>query len=182
MRDSENICVDRLEKLFRENYKSLCFVANDIVNDHIMAEDIVQEVFTNLWKKKDEIKINTSLKGYLYRSTINGSLNYIEKSKRSIPLEQQAIENVGALTNDLIESLNHLELEERVTQAINSLPSKCKTVFLLSRYEDMKYRQIAEHLGISIKTVENQMGKALKRMRIHLQSYLSDRSSNSISS
>ena len=182
MQNTEHLSIEYLEDLFRLHYKSLCFAANNIVSDRIASEDIVQDVFLKLLNKKDEVKITTSIKGYLYKSTINTSLNYIEKNKRSVPSLQHEIELAGGVSNEVVESIGYIELEEQVTQAINSLPSKCKLIFILNRYEDMKYKQIADHLGIALKTVENQMGKALKKLRLHLQPYLSDRSSNSISS
>jgi len=182
MRLSIVISKAELESSFREHYKSLCYAANNIVNDYDASEDVVQEVFATLWKKRNDVNISISLKGYLFRATINTSLNYIQKQKRSVPTEEHIIEISSGVSNDVVDNLIHLELEQQLSNAINDLPVKCKTVFMLNRYEDMKYKEVAKHLGISIKTVENQMGKALKRLRLHLQPYLSDSSSNSISS
>jgi len=161
-----------LEGFFKANYKALCFAANNILSDYSAAEDVVQDVFVNLLKKDDSIVINSSLKGYIFRSTINASLNYVKKVKNTISMESEVMDihhYSGEFSED---SLEQLELEESINQAINLLPPKCKAVFLLNRYEDMKYREVAEHLGISIKTVENQMGKALRRLRSHLKPYI----------
>ena len=161
-----------LEDFFQQHYKSLCLAANNIVNDYAAAEDVVQDVFVNLLHKGETIVINSSLKGYILRSTVNTALNYTKKSKTMVPLESEVLEVYhydGAIGES---SLEQLELEESVNQAINLLPPKCKAVFLLNRYEDMKYREVADHLGISIKTVENQMGKALRRLRNHLKPYI----------
>lgn len=161
-----------LEVFFKKHYKALCFAANNILNDYAAAEDVVQDVFFNLISKEEEIIINSSLKGYIYRSAINASLNYVKKVKNTVLMETEVLEvhlNGSVFGED---SMEQLELEESVNQAINLLPPKCKTVFLLNRYEGMKYREVAEHLGISIKTVENQMGKALKRLRNHLKPHI----------
>ncbi|MBL4656724.1 MAG: RNA polymerase sigma-70 factor [Flavobacteriales bacterium] len=161
-----------LEKFFKQHYKALCFAANNILSDYAAAEDVVQDVFVNLLNKEDEIEINSSLKGYIFRSTINASLNYVKKNKNTVPMETEILE-VHHYSGDFSEdSLEQLELEESINQAINLLPPKCKAVFLLNRYEDMKYREVAEHLGVSVKTVENQMGKALRRLRNHLKPYI----------
>jgi len=159
------------------NYRSLCFAANNILNDHDAAEDVVQDVFVNLINKKNTIEINSSLKGYIFRATINTALNYIKKTKITVSLENEVLDahHYNGFIGET--SLEQIELEESVNQAINLLPPKCKAVFLLNRYEDMKYREVANHLGVSIKTVENQMGKALKRLRSHLKPYILKKSS-----
>ena len=161
-----------LEVFFKNHYKALCFAANNIVNDHAAAEDVVQDVFVVLLKKEETIEINSSLKAYIFRATINTALNYIKKNKNTVSMETEVLD--AHQYNGVIgeNSLEQLELEESVNQAINLLPPKCKAVFLLNRYEDMKYREVAEHLGVSIKTVENQMGKALRRLRSHLRPYI----------
>jgi len=157
------------EELFKAHYKFLCNTANKILDDRDAAEDVVQEVFLKYWNKKDELTAIQSLKSYLYRATVNTSLNKLESNKRTSRLE-----DTETGQSVVMEDKIHLsQLENRISDAINSLPPKCRVIFVLSRYEGMKYQQIADHLDISVKTVENQMGKALQIMRDKLKSYLS---------
>lgn len=164
--------IEALEQVFKIHYRALCYAANNIVNDQNAAEDIVQDVFVNLIKKQNEIEINSSLKGYLFKSIFNTALNYNERSKRSIVVEDDILELAAGATCDVDEYLEQVELEDRIAQAMNALPPKCRSIFILNRYDDLKYKEIALHLGISVKTVENQMGKALKRMRLYLRPYI----------
>ena len=177
-REEENTTnISNLEKLFKGHYKSLCNVAFNIVHDRAAAEDVVQDVFLKIWKKREELSINTSLKGYMFRSTINTALNYIENRKRNFPvyneLNEEMVGGVGKAEDHLLET----ELKEKLTQSINRLPGKCKQIFILSRFEEMRYAEIAEKLNISIKTVENQMGKALRRLRRYLHAYIPEETS-----
>jgi len=175
-RSSPNLTSD-LEILFKQHYKALCITANNIVNDHDAAQDVVQDVFVVLLRKMGTIEINVSLKAYVFRATINTALNYIKKNPCKELWENESLAVYNSNNSIGKNSLEQQELEECINQAINLLPPKCKAVFLLNRYEDMKYREVAEHMGISIKTVENQMGKALKRLRNHLKPHIVRKSS-----
>ena len=109
------------------------------------------------------------MKGYLYKATTNSALNWLEKNKRVVRYS----EKIGEPNANVVElKLNADELLEKIEHAINTLPPKCKAIFVLNRYEELKYRQIAEHLNISIKTVENQMSIALDKLRKELRAYL----------
>ncbi len=148
----------------------MCNVANKILHDRDAAEDVVQEVFTKLWTKKTEIPDLQPGKNFLFRVTVNATLDYLEKNKKVIRLEDQS-PNVGAV-NETEQQLDLKELEAKISKSLEDLSPKCRAVFMLSRYEGMKYREIAEHLDISVKTVENHMGKALSHMRGKLLPYL----------
>lgn len=162
-----NSSINSIEPLFKEHHAMLCNIANNIVNDRDNAKDVVQDVFVGLWQNRDTIDWSTSLKGYLIKSTINRSINWLEKNSRNISMETAGIEPSENVVDQTIDA-NELQL--RVKASIDKLPPKCKAIFILSRYEGMKYRQIAEHLDISVKTVENQMGTALARLRNDLES------------
>mgnify|MGYP003393879039 CR=1 FL=1 len=153
------------------HYKMLCNAANKILNDKDASEDVVQDVFLKFWSKRENINIIESVKSYLYRATINTSLNHLERNKKIIRLQNTDLSN-ESISIKAGEELYHKELKGKIDEAINQLPPKCKVVFVLSRYEGMKYQQIADHLDISIKTVENQMGKALKMLRERLKPFL----------
>lgn len=149
----------------------LCNAANKILNDADTAEDVVQDVFVKFWSKRENMNIIHSVKSYLYRATINTSLNYLESNKKIIRLKDTE-HSSESLTINTGEELSHKELKNKIDEAIDQLPPKCKVIFVLSRNEGMKYQQIADHLGISVKTVENQMGKALKMLRERLKPFL----------
>ena len=156
------------EELFRKYYAPLCKLIFRIVKDKALAEDIVQEVFVKLWEKRAEYKIETSLKSYIYRAAMNASYNHLEKLNRypKLSIEDTSLELVDDLSIE--NQLQAKELELKIEHALTKLPTACKEVFLLSRYEGFSYKEIAETLGISIKTVENQMGKALRIFREQL--------------
>ena len=159
--------INNIEPLFLKHHAMLCNIANNIVNDRDNAKDIVQDVFIGLWQNRNTVNWNTSLKGYLIKSTANRSINWLEKNSRNISFENSGIE---PSENVVDQTMGANELQEKVKASIEKLPPKCKAIFVLSRSEGMKYRQIAEHLDISVKTVENQMSIALERLRNDLKS------------
>lgn len=160
--------VSAFEALFKVNYSSLCLTAIRIINDKAIAEDIVQDVFLQIWKKRDVLKIEGSLKAYLHKSVINQSLNYHTKQKSSLLREQIHYHETNEAINTVEQKIFSRDTEIKINQIINSLPEGCRRIFILSRFEQMSYKQIAETLEISVKTVENQMSKALKILRENL--------------
>ncbi|MEZ5056350.1 MAG: RNA polymerase sigma-70 factor [Saprospiraceae bacterium] len=158
--------------IFEKHYDRLCLVAIRVVKDGTAAEDIVQEVFCELWKKRNELNITSSLFGYLKRSVFNKSLNYIKKKNifsEEEPEEYQTISN-EALSDEVLAAT---ELEKAMNLAIDNLPEKARIPFCLNRYEEMTYPEIAEKLGVSVKTVEYQMSKALQILRKAAEPFLS---------
>lgn len=162
------------ERLFKDHFKSLHAYAYTFLKDNEMAEEIVQNVFCRIWEKRDQLKTDGSLKSYLYRSVHNESLNYIKHQKVKANFgvyyagqmehsEEQQQASVKVMTT---------ELQQHITAAMNELPQQCRTIFQLSRFEQLKYQQIADQMGLSVKTIENQMGKALRLMRIKLAEFL----------
>ncbi len=158
------------EKVFRLYYKPLVGYAIRYLKSQEEAEEVVQEVFFKLWNKADSLNIKTSVKSYLFGAVRNSCLNAIQHQKTV----QEYVDYTRYTTrSELTETpLEVEELQQQINTAINKLPEKCKEIFLLSRMEEKKYKEIAEELGISIKTVENQMGKALKILREELGQYL----------
>lgn len=159
------------ESVFKTYYKHLCSYANQIVADLDISEEIVQEMFFQLWQKRDSLSIETSLKSYLFRSVHNSCLNHIKHNKVKQSYSQQILHE----NNDLLGSQYHMddskELLELIGTAVEKLPTERKKVFIMIRYEDRKYKEVADILGISVKTVENQMGKAMKFLREELKEY-----------
>ena len=156
------------EELFRTWYTPLCKMIFRILQDKDLTEDIVQEVFIKLWEKRTELKIEVSLKAYLYRAAINASYNHLEKNKRypKLALEDMSVELKDS--SNVEAKVQAEELEKKINESLLALPEACREVFILSRQEGLSYKEIAETLGISIKTVENQMGKALRIFRERL--------------
>ena len=160
------------EQLFKEHFKSLYSYAYTIVKDEAAAEEIVQNVFYKIWDKNKQPDIRTSVKAYLYKAVYHDSLNYLKHLRvraryKSQVMHQHNDEGAPASGKVLLK-----ELEEKLREAMNGLPEQCRTIFQMSRFDGLKYQEIASQLGISMKTVENQMGKALKLLRVKLIDYL----------
>ena len=156
------------EQLFRDYFTPLMAFTRKILVDEDDAREVVHQVFINLWEKRKELDLSTSLKSYLFTSVHNRSLNLIRDRKKFSA--EEVPEMAGEW--DVSVQIESMELEEKIKEAIDLLPEKCREVFELNRFEGLKYREIAEKLGISIKTVENQMSKALKILREQLARYL----------
>jgi RNA polymerase sigma-70 factor, ECF subfamily len=153
-----------LKLLFDTFYASLCNYAFQFLNDYDMAEEVVQNLFVKIWEKRNTLEIETSVKNYLFRSVRNQCINLIQHEKVK-QLHAQKIKE-ALFAEDASESY-YLddEMASRIESAIETLPEKRREIFRLSREEGLKYREIAEKLEISVKTVETQMGLALKALR-----------------
>jgi RNA polymerase sigma-70 factor, ECF subfamily len=154
--------ISGFEALFQVNYLQLVKTAYRITQDKDIAEDIVQDVFIKMWQNQDSKAITTSLKSYLFGCTINQSLNYIKKIRIVNAREElYSLESVN-----YGESEPELrEMNRQTENALNLLPPACRTVFILSRYEQLSYKEIAHRLDLPFKMVEAQMVKALKHLR-----------------
>ncbi|TLV03770.1 RNA polymerase sigma-70 factor [Dyadobacter luticola] len=159
------------EKVFKTHFKGLHAYACTILRDDIMAEEMVQNVFCRLWEKTDHIEIRESVSGYLYRSVYHESLNYIKHLKVRDAYQNYAVHQMEH-SNNTSHNLELSELEDRLDIALKELPEKCRTIFQMSRFEELKYQEIADRLQLPVKTVENQMGKALRLLRLKLVDFL----------
>ena len=160
------------EKVFKDYYERLCNYANTFVNDMDEAEEMVQSTFLALWEKRENIDIHTSVKSYLYQAVHNQSINKI-KHYHVRQVHSEYVKHHGDFgTYDSSQNILGEELEKQINTAIESLPPQCQTVFKLSRFENLTYAEIAQQLDISVKTIENHMGKALRIMREQLKDYL----------
>jgi RNA polymerase sigma-70 factor (ECF subfamily) len=164
--------ITAFEMIFKTYYQPLCNYAYTFVHDRDEAEEIVQATFLSVWEKRDNLAIHTGVKPYLYAMVRNAALNVLKHEK----IKQQHVTVQLAVAERSTESVTRTvmasELEDRIYKALHKLPEQCRLVFKLSRFEELKYAEIAEQLNISVKTVENQMGKALKIMRDQLKDYL----------
>ncbi len=150
----------------------VCNTINHYLRDRIQAEDVAQEIFAELWVKRNQLVIHTSVPAYLRRMAVTRTLNYIRDSRKYNWDDLDAPESgvsQAIVQPDILKSLEEEEIREKIDLAILRLPEKCRVVFLLSRMEEMSYAEIATQLGISVKTVENQIGKALKLLRQYVE-------------
>ncbi len=159
------------DKLFRAYYAPLCHYACPLADgDMDEAEDIVQQVFVKFWEQRAALEVQWSVKAYLYKMAHNRCLNRLRDVRIRERYKAYNAEQLERSQDQL--SDDGTELGGRIQQALATLPTECRRVFELSRFEELKYREIADQLGISIKTVETQMGKALRLMRVELADYL----------
>ena len=148
---------EAIEYIFNRYYNRLCLVAYEIVSDKDAAEDIVQELLSNLWLPRNDSNISYSLRAYLTRSVRNRSLSYLrDYGNRRVPLKEEYIEE----SYEIEEELYSVEIHALIQNFIDTLPVKCGQVFKLSKIERLTYVEIAESLKISVKTVENHLYKA----------------------
>lgn len=159
------------ETMFRAHYPALCRYASTLADgDWDEAEDIVQQAFVKIWEQRERIQILWSAKSYLYKVVHNAALNRLRAARTRERFKQYNAEQLE--TNHAPHPYPEQELRERLQKALAALPAQCRRIFELSRFEELKYREIAEQLDISIKTVEAQMGKALRLLRGQLADFL----------
>lgn len=153
-----------LKELFDAHYQAVCYAVHRIVGERGVTEDLAQQVFIRFWEKRNQIQIDTSPRAYLHKMAVNEALAWLRAKKNQQPEEITAstpmplqMDGEGILLNS--------ELNDQIHKAIDSLPPRCRAVFQLSRFEELSYQEIADKMEISIKTVEHQMGKALRVLR-----------------
>ncbi len=161
-----------VQLIFKKYYPFLTRLLNRILLNASTSEDIAQDVFFELWKKRDSLSIKSSLKAYLRRAAINKALNHVRDNKIKIDDKAEDLTWLKSKIEGSIEQLETKELKDLIHSTIDCLPDRCRQVFVLSRFEYMTYNEIAVQLGISTKTVENQISKALKILRNTLKPYL----------
>ncbi|WP_316814926.1 RNA polymerase sigma-70 factor [Pedobacter nyackensis] len=161
------------EQLFKSHFKALHAYANVILKDEDDAEEIVQNMFLKFWEKRELLHVQTSLKAYLYKCVYHDSLNFLKHQKIKTKYQDFAAYTMNEGHLPASSKVEMTELEYNLGLALNELPEQCRTIFQMSRFEELKYREIAERLGLSIKTIENQMGKALRILRMELADFLS---------
>jgi RNA polymerase sigma-70 factor (ECF subfamily) len=161
--------VGQFESLFRSSYVSLVRYAKTLIKDHDTAEEIVQDLFFRFWQDKEKIKIESSLNGYLFRSVHNKCLHHIEHNK---VVERHVVEVMNTKSDspeNPSDILHYKELQAKIARILERLPERCGKIFYMNRYEGMTYNEIATKLSISVKTVESNMGRALKEFRKELK-------------
>ncbi len=163
---------ETFERLFKTHFKSLYAYAYTIVKDEMAAEEMVQNVFFKIWEKRGGLNIHSPALAYLYKSVYHESLNYLKHKKVKAAYQAHTVYQMKNQTDNASKKIMLSELEQQINKALDELPEQCRTIFQMSRFEELKYQEIADRLGLSIKTIENQMGKALKILRLKLVDYL----------
>jgi RNA polymerase sigma-70 factor (ECF subfamily) len=156
---------NQFQLVFREHYNKLCTYAFSFLKEHDSCKDIVQDVFVKIWETRPDLLTSETLRFYLFTAVRNNCLTYLQKNKR-LPIVELADEHSPADQMTLSgQEENAEDPVKMIARAMDQLPPKCREVFLLSRVSELSYQQIADSLDISVKTVENQIGKALKLLR-----------------
>lgn len=161
-----------LETLFKTYYSSLIKFARNILKNTEQAEDITQDVFIKIWDKRQDLENITSFKAYLFMAVRNQCFNTLKVNERKNWLDDEPENYENYMSNHVEANLYAKDLNGKINEAIELLPEKCKLTFQLSRFENLSYKEIAETMNVSVKTVENQMGKALAFLRKSVLPYL----------
>lgn len=159
------------ESVFRRYYVELSLFANRFLNDLDMSKEVVSDMFTFLWERRKEIRLNESLKAYLYKAVQNRCLNYLKHKKIENEYVNYLYRNnlFDEMRTSLSNSYSQKELAEQIQCAVERLPEKCREVFKLSRHKHFKNEEIARSLNISQKTVERHITIALEKLRQSLK-------------
>jgi RNA polymerase sigma-70 factor (ECF subfamily) len=171
---------NNFEEIYLYYFPRLLRFSREYLIEQEDAENIIQDVFLLLWEKRVELQIHISLTAYLFTLTKNRCIDHLRQKTKIEQGKKQLQENYFLELKMKLYSLEALDqsiisddhIEKIITNAIDSLPSKCRKIFILNKMEGKKYREIAEELNISVNTVENQMSIALRKLREKLQNYL----------
>lgn len=162
----EALTIKEYKKIFEQFYSDLCNFAYSFVKRAEIAEDIVQDVFLMIWENRQKLQLHTSLRSYLFTSVRNKSLNYLKSKVADVNLCDEWANEIADETGEG----NEMSIEA-INLAIEKLPEKCKIIFNLSKFKGYSYIEIATELNLSIKTVETQMGIALKKIRHYVKDF-----------
>ena len=176
---SDQALLDRLaasdpaafDEIFRGHYADLVVRAERYTHDRSTAEEVAQEVFVELWRRRASLQLQSTLRAYLHAATRNRALNRIRHERvrnRAVPYLQLEGSNRSTTSDRVVER----EIDQALRDAVAELPERCREIFELSRLSGLRYAEIADVLGISVKTVETQMGKALRILRERLAPWL----------
>jgi RNA polymerase sigma-70 factor (ECF subfamily) len=166
-----SVDVNAFEKIFREYFSPLVYFAVRFVKDVDSAREIVHQVFVRIWENREEIHLDSAMRSYLFTAVRNRCLNHLRDQAKFHPDDVSNIPEIETSTEETGNPAESDELESAINSAVNTLPEKCREIFRMNRFGGLKYREIAENLDISVKTVEAQMSKALKLIREKLVDY-----------
>ncbi len=169
---------DAFRTLYKENVGYLCHYAESILKNSQLAEDVVDEFFMAIWEKREILRIEKNYKSYFLRSIHNKCLDHLKRKRNKLELYIESLADPKDLTitSKLYEESDVLEVQEIrkvINDSIASLPNACRRIFEMSRFQNKKHKEIAKELDVSVNTVEMQIGRALKKIRIKLKEYMS---------
>ncbi|MDF1696647.1 MAG: RNA polymerase sigma-70 factor [Saprospiraceae bacterium] len=165
---------NRFKEVFKEYYNPLCNFAIGITSDRKMAQDVVQDVFTKIWAKRNELSINSSPKSYLFQAVKHRAYEILRKRQNESKVDIGMVESSYNAQNEIEEQANKFMLKEHLYKSIRQLPPKCQEIFVMNKVNGLTYNEIADDLGLSVKTVENQIGKAYRKLRILMAGKMSE--------
>jgi len=160
---------EAFELLFHKYYSVLCILSARYTRDISIGREIIQGLFIYLWEHRTNLNIKSSVKSYLYSATRFNSIRYLEKDRKNEEYPVEYYENQQ--DKSLFDQVEYAELQGRILETIESLPEQCKKVFTMSRFDQLRYADIAEKLDISVKTVESHISKALRILEVNLSQY-----------
>lgn len=161
--------IDSFKYFFDKYYDDLCNFVHVYLHDQSLSEEIVQDIFVYFWENKEKLQITTSVKSFLFSASKFKSLNLLRDTKTKKRIAEKIGRTEPLITSEAEDSyLDTGEFKKILDAAVDQLAPKCREIFLLSKFENLNNKEIAEKLGISVKTVENQMTIALKKLRVYL--------------
>lgn len=163
---------EALEAIFNRYYRYLTVTGYQLVHDENRAQDIAQDLFFKLWTQRDTLAVTGSLKAYLRKAMVNRCIDHIRRQRRENNAPETSIPQRAAEQPNADDLMAAGELQQLINAAVDGLPPRCRVIFSLSRFHDLSNKEIAQKLDISVKTVENQMTKALKQLRMVLARHL----------
>jgi len=161
---------DAFDAIFRSYYPQLVGVAESMLRERESAEDVVQDVMVELWRRRDSLVLETSLRAYLFRAVRNRALNHIRHQRIAPRAEPDAALHIAVPAAD--REMLAGEMQAALKEAVKGLPPRCREIFEMSRVHGLKYAEIAQSMDISVKTVEAQMGKAIRVLRDKLDPWI----------
>lgn len=162
------------EIIFDKYFESLCLLSKGITKSYEAAEEIVEDLFLQIWQNCQINPVQTTIKGYLFKSVYNNSIKYLAQNKHKfVSLDSGEFYKEPYVHEYPIQSIIARELEEKATEIIQSLPEQCRHIYQLNRSKNLKYHEIAEQLNITVGTVKTQMSRAYSKLREGLKDFLS---------
>lgn len=160
------------EILFKDYYLRLVMYAYRFVGDVELSKELVQDLFVTLFEKRESLHIQSSLASYLYKAVHNRSLNYLQAQKSKMNYTKHILSNAETLDISIEQEMGRTELESALLEAIGALPERCRLIFKLNRFDGLSNSEIAQKLALSKRTVETQISKAIKLLRVRLMPYM----------
>ncbi len=150
------------KNFFQEHHRTLTLLAYEYVKDMDVSKEIVQALFVRFWENRHSLNIRPAATAYLYQCVKNACINNLHKAGRFMPIPDE--DTFIMPDDDVLEKMIAVETEERMFRLVDEMPEKCRQIFRMSRVEGLRHAEIADRLGLSIKTIEKQIGIALKKL------------------